>query len=193
MDDYNDFDLHLYTDRDQVRDPSFCEVPIRGPGFANTLVTITGIALSGTTDNHDLNVSLDVDTKEITPRGKVHIHTNYYLDETDQWKGIAGNGEELLQATTAFLTGLVNDDVEFLDVLGPSEPVTSGFSFGLDSVSASVKESEKNRIVIDVEVGLSGDSTLAKIAYQANILIQKANPPTQVRVWPLHHRIGVQP
>jgi hypothetical protein len=169
----------LNTSLGQVVDYRWCEIPVPGPGTANTLVMITGIALSGETDN---DLTLDVFENDVS-RGNLSIYTNYWLKPGDQWKQIAPdpldpNGAlntNLLEATIVSLCSVAQEDTDDISLLGTG-PI--GFTFGLDSVDTVVDEGENDRIRIDLSVGLQGDATLLRFSYQANILIHKADPIT---------------
>ncbi len=147
-----------------VNSHHFCEIPVIGPGRANRLVMITGIAICGTKDIG----GLDVDRDDIVS-DDVFITTDYHLDKNDNWLGIVdGQDKALLAATYVSLAAVAADDEDFF----PSTP--TGFLMALNSVETSVNEEDARSVQIHLTVGLQGDSTLAQIAYQANILIQKA-------------------
>jgi hypothetical protein len=170
----------LYTNLGQVVDYHWCEMPVSGPGTANTLVMITGIALSGAEDDDD---TLDVNNYDVF-RGSVSIYTNYWLKPTDRWYQIAPdpldpNGAlntRLLEATFVSLASITQDDAGDIPIV--EDPAPTGFTFGLDSVSSVVDQDDNGRIRIDLRVGLQGDATLLRISYQASILVQKADQVT---------------
>lgn len=72
----------------------------------------------------------------------------------------------LLAATYASLATIAADDDD-----APGTP--SGFLLALNDIKTRVNEEDARSVQIHLTVGLQGDSTLAQIAYQANILIEK--------------------
>lgn len=146
--DMSDFKQVLDTDLDEVWSHRFCEMPVLGPGLANRLVTITGIALS----------RVDADQTDIA-FGDIYIKTDYRIRDQDHYKGIVDGNTSLLAATYVSLTSIASDD---------STEVT----FAVNTVSTSVDT--VGRIQLHIQAALQGDATLSSIAYQANILIQKA-------------------
>ena len=152
----------LRSDRGEISNPAFLEIPVRGPGLANCLVVITGLATSGTPDGAGLDVN-----SEDAAFGEVLITTNYFLDKADKWLGIINNNTELRHATYVTLTAIAADD----------DDDTAGFTLAVNEVETTVDENDGNRVRIRVAVALQGDSTISKIGYQANILIRKIAGP----------------
>ena len=72
----------------------------------------------------------------------------------------------LLAATYASLATIAADDDD-----APGTP--SGFLLALNDIKTRVNEEDARSVQIHLTVGLQGESTLAQIAYQANILIEK--------------------
>lgn len=105
--------------------------------------------------------------------GDVFITTDYRLENRDRWKEIVNENTSLLHATTVSLAAIASDDEE-----SPGTP--TGFVFALDQVETIVDSADSNRIQIHITGGLQGDSTLMRISYQTNILVQKAVPPQKL-------------
>ena len=66
-----------------VNSHHFCEIPVIGPGRANRLVMITGIAICGTKDTKGLDVNRDDIVSD-----EVFITTEYHLGKNDNWLGL---------------------------------------------------------------------------------------------------------
>lgn len=145
------------TDTGGVVSHRFLEIPISGPGKANRLVTITGVALPGADDLGGNPSPLD--------HGDIYIKTDYRLNPGDQWKGIANGNQELLAATYVSLASITFDDEE------PAIDFAPAFTAAVDSVDTSVDTD--GRIQVHVVFGLQGDTTINRVSYQANILVQK--------------------
>ncbi len=145
-----------------VNSHHFCEIPVTGPGRANRLVMITGIAICGTKDAKGLDVNRDDIVSD-----EVFITTEYHLGKNDNWLGLVKDQDmALLAATYASLAAIAADDDD-----APGTP--SGFLLALNDIKTRVNEEDARSVQIHLTVGLQGDSTLAQIAYQANILIEK--------------------
>ena len=145
-----------------VNSHHFCEIPVIGPGRANRLVMITGIAICGTKDTKGLDVNRDDIVSD-----EVFITTEYHLGKNDNWLGLVkGQDMTLLAATYASLAAIAADDDD-----APGTP--TGFLLALNDIKTRVNEEDARSVQIHLTVGLQGDSTLAQIAYQANILIEK--------------------
>lgn len=143
----------------------FLEIPISGPGTANRLVTITGVAVPDA-DQSDGNPTGD--PKEPLIHGDVYIITDYQLRDSDQWQKIFDENTTLLAATYVSLASITYDDEE--DIANPlSAPA---FTAAIDSVDTTVYVD--NRIQIHLVVGLQGDTTIHRVSYQANILLRRA-------------------
>jgi hypothetical protein len=147
--DVTPFKMSLDVDQCEVESHRICEIPVSGPGLANRLVMITGIAVP----------ALDTGDSDTTFRGDVYVKTDYIVNPPDQWLNIVDNNAALLQATSATLASIVNE--------------SEGESlFAVDEVST--QRNTDGRIQVNLRVAMQGDVTLARIAYQANILIRKA-------------------
>lgn len=129
-----------------------CEIPVVGPGKANRLVIITGLANCSAGEGK----GLDVDQDDIATTD-VQITTEYRLGPDDEWLG---------SAAYVSLATVTADDLDF-----PGTP--TGFIFALNEVTAQIDEQDGRSVVIHIDVALQGDSTLKQIAYQANGLLQK--------------------
>jgi|ERR1700730_7102393 len=140
----------LDTDTGGVESHHFCEVPVSGPGTANRLVTITGVAIS------------DVDTGDETDHdmsGDIFIKTDYRLKDQDKYKDIVNGNKTLLAATYVSLASIAADD-------------STDVTYAVNRVFTDVDSA--NRIQIHIQADLHGDVTLSRISYQTNILLQKA-------------------
>lgn len=165
VDNMADKKLILDTDNLDIESERFIEVPIKGPGEANRLVVLNGIALSGVIDNENTNADT-LDSISTSPEHwTVLIHTKYRLTDADRWQNIVNGNTELLQATWVSLCGVAADEEG-----GAFESL--GFIAALDSVSASINST--NRVRLLIRAGLQGDCTIMKIAYQVNFIIRKA-------------------
>ncbi len=149
----SDGKLNLDTDTDDILDERFIEVPITGPGEANRLVVLNGIALSGKDGS-----GLDTPDQR-SQHWDVFIQTKYRLAEADRWLGIVEGNTELLHATWLSLCAITADE-------------EGGFTIGLETVTASINST--NRVRLHIYAGLQGDSTLLKISYQVNFLLKKS-------------------
>jgi hypothetical protein len=137
-----------------VESHRFLEIPISGPGSANTLVTITGVAIP----NADIESSGADDLKNLI-HGDIFIKTDYQLKESDQF---------LQAATYASLASITFDDNEG----DPTNPFPApAFTAAVDSIETTVFD---NRIQVHLVVGIQGDTTINRISYQANVLLKKA-------------------
>ena len=146
----------------------FLEIPISGPGKANRLVTITGVAVP---DADQSEGDPTGDPKEPLVHGDIVIKTDYRLGDADQWEGILDGNQTLLAATYVSLASITYDDEE--DITNPlSAPA---FTAAVDSVDTTVDVNDGNRIQVHLVVGLQGDTTIHRISYQTNILLQKAS------------------
>jgi hypothetical protein len=144
----------------------FLEIPVSGPGKANRLVTITGVAVP---DADQLLGNPTGDSKYLI-QGDIVIKTDYRLKDADKWEGILDGNQTLLAATYVSLASVTYDDEE--DITNPlSAPA---FTAAVDSVDTTVDVDDGNRIQVHLVVGLQGDTTIHRISYQANILVQKA-------------------
>jgi hypothetical protein len=139
------FKISLDVDQCEVESHTFCEIPVSGPGLANRLVTITGIAVPA------------ADTTDDSAGGDIYIKTDYIVNSPDQWLNIVDGNTSLLQATTATLASIAVDEGEFI--------------LAIDEIAA--QRNTDGRIQINIRAGIQGDSTLHRISYQANILISK--------------------
>ena len=149
------------TDTGGVVSHRFLEIPISGPGTANRLVTITGVAVP---DADEQDGTLD--PSEPLIHGDIFIKTDYRLTDTDKWQGIVDGNTTLLAATYVSLASITYDDEEPSIVQNPT------FTAAVDSVETIVDTD--GRIQVHVVVGLQGDTTIHRISYQTNILVQKA-------------------
>lgn len=156
----SDKKLVLDTDNLDIESERFIEVPIKGPGDANRLVVLNGIALSGTEDD---TTTLDSNAG-VPQHWNVLIHTKYRLADADRWQNIVDRNADLLQATWVSLCAIKADEA--------GGTASWGFLLALDSVTASIDST--NRVRLQIRAGLQGDSTIMKIAYQVNFLIKKA-------------------
>ena len=159
----SDFEIVLDTDTGGVVSHRFLEIPISGPGKANRLVTITGIAIP----NADYNSHLD----EPVAHGDIFIHTDYQLKALDAVDGLVDGNRGLLAATYASLAS-----ISYVAEEGIGDPTSApAFTAAVDSVAAGIDKDR--RIVVHLVVGVQGKpsfTTIHRISYQANILIQKA-------------------
>jgi hypothetical protein len=157
------FQVSLRADDGDVNSHQFCEIPVAGPGRANRLVVITGLAICGTKDIGGLDVVQD----DIVS-ADVFITTDYHLDKRDNWLGIVdGQDMSLLAATYVSLACIASDNED-----APGTP--DGCLMAINDVKTRINEEDARSVLIHLKVGLQGDSTLGQISYQANILIQKA-------------------
>jgi hypothetical protein len=124
------------------------EIPIAGPGSANTLVCVSGIAVSGADSQSEFLVPFEI-----------FIKTDYRLHDADEFKGIVNSNSELLAATYATLAGIAADD-------------STDVAYGVDSIETTIDANR--RVQIHVVASLLGDATVNEVAYQANIIIKKA-------------------
>lgn len=147
-----------------VESHRFLEIPVSGPGKANRLVTITGIAIPEADESDGTK-----DNKKPLVHGDIFIKTDYRLKDADRWQGIVDDNKDLLAATYVSLASITYDDEE--DITNPLP--ASAFTAAVDSVDTTV-DTDDGRIWVHVVVGLQGDTTIHRIAYQANILVQKA-------------------
>ena len=138
----------LDTDTGDVHSHRFMEMPITGPGSANTLVCITGIAVSGKDFVDEVLVPFDI-----------YIATDYRLHDQDQFKNIVDGNTDLIAATYVALASVAADDDT--DVV-----------YGVDQVETRIDSNR--RVQIHVTASLLGDATFNELAYQANILVRKA-------------------
>jgi hypothetical protein len=138
----------LDTDIGEVRSHRFMEIPVVGPGTANRLVAITGIAV----------VDVDSIDETLSPFG-IYIKTDYRLRDADEYLGIVNNNTDLIAATYVALAGIAADD-------------STEVVLGVDAVETRIDTNR--RVQIHVTASLLGDATCNTVAYQANILIKRA-------------------
>jgi len=158
----SDFTKVVDTDFGSVESHRFLEIPIFGPGKANRLVTITGVAIPEADEQDGVPANSEV---EPLIHGDIFIKTDYRLKDSDNWEGIVHGNKALLAATYVSLASITYDDEE------PFNPAP-GFTAAIDSVETTVDTD--GRILIHLVVGLQGDTTIHRVSYQANILLQKA-------------------
>lgn len=144
------FQLVLDVDQCGAESHRFCEIPVSGPGKANRLAIITGIAVP----------ALDTSDPDVSYKGDIYIKTDYIVNSPDRWLNIVNGNTSLLQATTATLANIFDESE------GPS-------LFAVDEVAA--QRNTDGRIQINLRVAIQGDVTLSRIAYQANVLIFKVD------------------
>lgn len=149
----SDFKKELDTDTGGVESHRFLEIPISGPGSANRLITITGIAVP------DADISDGRKPASELNYGDIFIKTDYRLKDTDKWLGIVDGNTTLQAATYASLASITFDDALDADTVA------------VDSVDTTVDTD--GRIRVHVLVALQGDMTIHRISYHANILVQK--------------------
>ena len=141
------FKIPLDVDQCDVESHRFCEIPVMGPGVANRLVIITGIAV----------VAADTPDPR-TFRGDVYIKTDYIVNPPDQWLGIVNGNATLLQTTYAALADINNE--------------SEGESlFAVDE--ASTQRNTDGRIQVNLRLAAQGDVALMRVSYQACILIRR--------------------
>lgn len=140
----------LDTDTGDVISHRFMEIPITGPGSANRLVCITGIAVRAydTGDNWETLELFDF-----------YIKTDYRLHDQDQFTNIVDGNTELLSATYMAMANISADD-------------STDVVFGLDNVEAQIDTNR--RVQIHVNGSILGDATYNEVTYHVNILIKKA-------------------
>jgi hypothetical protein len=149
------FKISLDVDQCEVESHTFCEIPVSGPGLANTLVIITGIAVpAADTDIGTGNIEVDT-----TCRGDIYVKTDYIVNPPDPWLNIVDGNQTLLHATYVTLASIVNES-------------EGKFLFAVDEVFT--QRNTDGRIQVIMRTAIRGDATLARIAYQASILIRKA-------------------
>ena len=148
--------LILDSDYRQIESERYIEVPIKGPGEANRLVILNGLAISGADD--PTGFGLDTATQNVFHR-TVFINTKYRLADADRWQQIVNGNTDLLQASWLSLCAITADE-------------EGGFVVALDAVTATINAN--HRLQLEICAGLQGDSTILKVAYQVNFLIKKA-------------------
>ena len=144
------FKISLDVDQCEVESHRFCEVPVSGPGLVNRLVTITGIAVP----------AADTQTFDDTFRGDIFVKTDFILNPPDQWLNIVDGNTDLLQVTYVALAD-INNEAE------------GNFIFAVDETST--QRNVDGRIQVNIRAAVQGNVTLARVAYQANILFHKAS------------------
>jgi hypothetical protein len=151
------------TDTGSVESHRFLEIPISGPGAANRLVAITGVAIPEADESDGTGTNAQ---NEPLIHGDIFIKTDYRLKDTDRWQEIVNGNKALLAATYVSLASITYDDEE------PAIDAVPAFTAAVDSVDTTVDSD--NRIQVHLVVGLQGDTTIHRISYQVNILVQKA-------------------
>src|SRR5215831_6071270 len=170
------FRLTLDVDQCEVESHRYCEIPVAGPGLANTLVMITGIAVPAA------DVGRNEAETTVLCQGDIWIKTDYIVRSPDQWQHIANDpktgqpNEFLLQATNVTLATIFNEQGTNIALIEPEE---GEFTFAVNDVVAQVNTD--GRVQIWIRAAAQGDVTLARIAYHANILIRKATPGLGLR------------
>jgi hypothetical protein len=139
-----------------VESHRFLEIPISGPGTANTLVTITGVAIPAADEQSGTQ-----DEKEPLIHGDIYITTDYRLKDSDKFLPPA--------ATYVSLASITYDDEEGTPLSIPAP----AFTAAIDSIDTTVN-TDDNRIQVHLVVGIQGDTTINRISYQVNALLQKA-------------------
>lgn len=144
------FKRSLDVDQCEVESHRFCEIPVSGPGRANLLVIITGIAVPAS----------DTPDKDPTYSGDIYVKTDYIVNAPDEWQDIVDGNKNLLQATYVTPASILNES-------------EGEFIFAVNNVST--QRNSDGRIQINIAAVLHGDVTLARVAYQASILIHRAS------------------
>jgi hypothetical protein len=146
------FQIFLDVDHCEVESHRFCEIPVSGPGRANLLVIITGIAVpfadAITPDNQG----------NPTYSGEIYVKTDYIVNPPDEWKNIVEDNKDLLQATYVTPVSILNEE-------------EGEFLFAVDE--ASTHRKSEGPIEIKITALLRGNVILARVAYQASILIHR--------------------
>ena len=176
-------DVSIYkfdTDMDELfSGPGTLEIPVSGPGRANTLVIISGICNSGKIDESTTQTSIDVDVLDseiVRPTG--YIFTNYSLGPQDEYLDIVDENKEPKYAAFIALTGIAADDDT--DVV-----------FAFDRVWPP-KIGQGGRVIVRFDLGLNGDVTITRFSYHICLLIRKPLPPPPgpdsplLKIGPLH-------
>jgi hypothetical protein len=145
--------LILDGDYKQIGSERFIEVPLSGPGDANSLVMLNGIAFTGSDDP-----GRGLDRIEGDSHWAVFIDTKYRLADADPWPNIVNGSTTLLQATWVSLCAITADE-------------EGGFVTALESATADWNSNK--RIKLEIHAAVQGDCTILKIAYQVNFLIRK--------------------
>ena len=152
MNRMSDFKIVIDADIEGVESHRFLETPISGPGKANRLVTITGIAIP----NADF-------FGQPLAHGDIFILTEYRIKDLGEFEGIVDGNKALLAATYASLASISYGGDSYAD------PPPS-FTAAVDSVDTRVAD---GRIVVHLVVGLQGVTSIHRISYQANVLVRK--------------------
>ncbi len=136
--------IGLSFDNGEVGSGRFLEIPIKGPGSANLLVMIDGLAISPI-DGTPFNAFSD--------DAEFHIATNYRLRDQD----------EMLDASAyACLAEVQADD----------EPDT-GSNFSLTISGTGVVVATTRVIQLQVSAQLAGDTALMRIGYRLNVVLHR--------------------
>jgi hypothetical protein len=143
------FKLSLDVDQCEVESHRFCEITVSGPGRANRLVIITGIAVP----------AADTNSPDPLFRGDIFVKTDFIITPPDEFLNIVDGNQNLLQATYVTLADINNES-------------EGSFIFAVDE--ASTQRNVDGRIQVNIRAAMQGDVTLARVAYQASILFHKA-------------------
>ena len=148
--DSTTFTCTLDVDHYEVCSHRYLEIPVSGPGLANCLVIVAGLAAP--------RLDVDFANVDVQSSGLVLVETDYRLKEADQWENIANNKDVLIQTTNASLAALENSEHPFIYAVN-------------DAWSTITTD---GRVQINIGVTVAGEIVLAKISYQACILIHRA-------------------
>jgi hypothetical protein len=121
---------------------------------------ITGIAITSRGESIGLDVFQDDPVV-----AEVQITTDYHLSEHDKW--LQNADEDLSAATYVSLAGVSADDED-----APGTP--TGFLFAINDIKTQINEEDARRVVINIQAAVRGDAGIRQIAYQVNLVIEKA-------------------
>jgi hypothetical protein len=139
--------VYMAADRGDVGSASYLEIPLAGPGEANTLVIVNGIAIPDLATNENLGT-------EDTIRLDFLIDTNYNLRDND-----------LLIDHSAYvcLSSIETDDDE-----------GEGGEFRLALETADVLVRPTGKVVqLKASGAAGGDTGLHRIGFQLNLLVRR--------------------
>jgi hypothetical protein len=136
--------VYVAADRGDVGSASYLEIPIAGPGEANTLVIVDGIAIP------DLGTDENFNT-ENTTRLDFLIDTNYRLGDHDRL---------IDQSAYVCLSSIDADD-------------STEFRLALDATDVVVRPTG-NIVQLKVSGAFGGDTGLHRIGFQANLVVARA-------------------
>jgi hypothetical protein len=138
--------VELAADMGDVVSARYLEIPIKGPGQANNLVVIDGIAVP----DLDTNEKFGLENPVPPVRVNFFIDTNYKL----------GDDDSLIDHSAYVCLSSINADD------------STEFRLALDGTDVKVRTSKVVQLIAFGGVG--GDTGLMRIGFQVNLLVRKS-------------------